>query len=255
VVEICVLNGKAVGGRHERGRAPALLFIHGSAGTHRSFEPLLEVLDGYERYAIDLPGRADSVGPALEDVSSMASFVTELVASELDGAYVVLGHSLGGAVALEHAITTASKELAGMVLLATGARLRVQPIILRLHEEAAKLGGPLPPLPPGLFEDATEPGLIAAAQSQRQGVPARTAMSDWRAANAFDRMTDLGRIEVPALIVAGTEDTLTPPKYSEYMAANIGKSELHMLRGAGHMLILERAEELAVLIGRFLSRL
>ena len=142
--------------------------------------------------------------------------------------------------------------LTGMFLNLKG---REEEGIVAPGEEAAKLGGPLPPLPPGLFEDATEPGLIAAAQSQRQGVPARTAMSDWRAANAFDRMTDLGRIEVPALIVAGTEDTLTPPKYSEYMAANIGKSELHMLRGAGHMLILERAEELAVLIGRFLSRL
>lgn len=255
MVEIRSLGGSTVGFRHEPGRAPALLFIHGSAGTHRSFEPLLEALDGYERYAIDLPGRAQSEGPALEDVSSMASLVAELVRSEIDGPYVALGHSLGGAVALEHAITGASEQLAGIGLLATGARLRVQPAILQLHEAAAQADGPLPPLPPGLFEAVTEPAVIAAAASHRRSVPARTAISDWRAADAFDRMTDLGRVDVPALIVAGTEDALTPPKYAAYMAANIPTHELHLLDGAGHMLIMERADRLAELIDGFVARL
>jgi pimeloyl-ACP methyl ester carboxylesterase len=232
-----------------------LLFVHGSAGTNRVYEPLLEALGDYERYAIDLPGRADSQGPALEEVSSMAAVVDELARSEIDGPYVVLGHSLGGAVALEHAIAETSEQLAGIVLLATGARLRVQPLILQLHEAAAKADSPLPQLPPGLFEESTEPALIAAVESQRRSVPVRTALSDWRAADAFDRMKDLGRIDVPALIVAGTKDRLTPPKYAAYMAANIPTHELHLLEGAGHMLIMERADQLAALIDGFVARL
>ena len=63
-------------------------------------------------------------------------------------------------------------------------------------------------------------------------------------------MQDLANIRVPALIVAGTEDALTPVKYAQYLAAQIPDNELHILEGAGHMLVIERAEQLAALIRR-----
>ena len=70
----------------------------------------------------------------------------------------------------------------------------------------------------------------------------------------FDRMQDLSKITVPALIVAGTNDMLTPPKYAEHMAANIPNNELHVIEGAGHMLVAERAKQIAVWIEGFIER-
>jgi len=58
-------------------------------------------------------------------------------------------------------------------------------------------------------------------------------------------------VQVPALIIAGTEDTLTPPKYAEYLAAHIAENELHVFEGAGHMLMMERAADVSEAIEAF----
>jgi pimeloyl-ACP methyl ester carboxylesterase len=80
-------------------------------------------------------------------------------------------------------------------------------------------------------------------------------LADWTAANHFDRMNDVGNIAVPALIITGTADLLTPPKYAEYLHAQIPRSELLVLEGAGHMFTMERAAEVAAAIRLFLSSL
>jgi pimeloyl-ACP methyl ester carboxylesterase len=68
-------------------------------------------------------------------------------------------------------------------------------------------------------------------------------------------MSDVGNIAVPALIITGTADLLTPPKYAEYLHTQIPRSELLILEGAGHMFLMERADEVARAIRTFLSTL
>jgi len=58
-------------------------------------------------------------------------------------------------------------------------------------------------------------------------------------------MQDLAQIHAPTLIVAGTNDALTPAKYAEFMAAHVPDNELHIIDGAGHMAVMERVAELA----------
>jgi len=248
-------RGRTGAFRREPGSSPSLVFIHGAAESAGVYDRLLDAIPGFARYAINLPGRAGSDGPPLEAVASLADWLAEFVNTEIEGRYVLVGHSLGGAIALEHAISGSSERLAGLVLLSTGARLRVHPFILELHEQAAHSGGELPPLAPGLYEEGADPTLLAEANRYRALTPATTGASDWRAADTFDRILDLASVEVPALIVAGSDDTLTPPKYAEYMASHIVGSELHLLDGGRHMLIMERPSELAPLITRFVERL
>jgi pimeloyl-ACP methyl ester carboxylesterase len=251
VVEARRIDGRAVTFRHDAGMAPALVCTHGAADNHHVHDRLLDALPTYERYAIDFPGRVGTDGPPLGTVVEMEIFLSRFVDSEVEGGYVVVGHSLGGGVAIQHALTFPSR-LKAIVLVASGARLRVHPMIFRVFEEAEQRGG-LPPLPPGLFEPGAHPDLVAEASRHRELTPTRTGVIDWGAADRFDRMKDLHAIRVPALIVAGTRDPLTPPKYAEYLAAHIPDSELHVLDGAGHMLTLERPSEVAAHIERFLS--
>jgi pimeloyl-ACP methyl ester carboxylesterase len=180
----------------------------------------------------------------------MEAFLSRFIEAEVEGDYVVAGHSLGGAVAIEHALAAPSERLRGLVLLATGARLRVQPMILQLFEQAAK-SGELPPLAPGLYEQGVDPDLVEEATQARELTPIETGGADWRAADSFDRMQDVKDIQVPALIIAGTEDALTPPKYAEYLAAHIAENELHVFEGAGHMLMMERAADVSEAIEAF----
>jgi pimeloyl-ACP methyl ester carboxylesterase len=250
---VAQVQGRAGGFRHEPGRAPTLIAVHGSADNHHVYDPLLDALEGRARYAISLPGRAGTDGPPLAAVAEMEAFLDDVVAREVEGEYWVLGHSLGGAVAIEHALRS-SPQLRGIGLLATGARLRVHPMILQLFEQVKQSGKKIPPLPPGLYEPGADPALVEKAAADRELTPIETGEADWRAADGFDRMGDLARIQVPALIVAGTHDALTPAKYAEYLAANIRQSELHVIEGAGHMLVLERAAQIARWIDAFVER-
>ncbi len=250
MVETRQIDGRAVTFRREPGTGPAVVCVHGSAGNHHVYDRLLDAMPGRERYAINLPGRAGTDGPALGNVAEMEAFLSRFLELEVEGDYLVVGHSLGGGVALEHALSSPSQRLAGIVLLATGARLRVHPMILQLFEQVAKSSAAIPPLPPGLYEQGADPVLIARASKHRELTPIETGGLDWRACDSFNRMDDVKDIQAPALIVAGTQDALTPVKYAHYLAAQIPDNELHILEGAGHMLVMERATEIAGLICR-----
>ncbi|MGB3051288.1 MAG: alpha/beta hydrolase [Polyangiales bacterium] len=236
--------------RREPGAGPTLVCVHGSAENHHVYDRLLDAMPGRERYAINLPGRAGTDGPALGTAAEMEAFLSRFLESEVQGDYLVVGHSLGGGVAMEHALSSGSERLEGIVLLATGARLRVHPMILQLFEQVAKSGATIPPLPPGLYEQGSDPVLVAEASKHRELTPIETGGLDWRACDRFNRMDDVKDIQVPALIVAGTQDTLTPVKYAQYLAAQIPDNELHILEGAGHMFVMERPTEIAALICR-----
>jgi len=254
LVETRHIDGRTVTFRHDEGRGPSLVCLHGSAGNHHAYDRLLDALPGRDGYAINLPGRAGTDGPPLTSVADMEAFLSRFVESEVEGDYVVVGHSVGGAVAIEHALASPSKRLKGIVLLASGARLRVLPMILELFEQVVEPGTP-PPLPPGLLEQGADPELVAEISTHLALTPFQTGGADWRAADRFDRMQDVKNIQVPALIVGGTSDAFTPPKYSEYLAAHVTDNEIHVIEGAGHLLFIERATEVSQHIDRFVSEL
>lgn len=70
---------------------------------------------------------------------------------------------------------------------------------------------------------------------------------------SYDVTDVLGDVTVPALVLAGTHDRLTVAGASEYIAEHLPKAELHVLKGCGHMTMLERHEEFNELVGGFLD--
>jgi len=254
MVETAEVDGRSVSFRRESGDAPTLVCIHGSADNHHGYDRLLAALPGLARVAIDSPGRLGSDGPPLESVPALAAFVTRFIETHVEDDYVLVGHSVGGAIAIEHALTTASERFKGLVLLATGARLRVQPMILKLFEQLAESGTPPEPVPV-LFQPDSDPAIIEELREILHQTPPATGLADWSAADRFDRMDDVTNIAVPVLIIAGTADSLSPTKYAAYLHAQIPQSELLILEGAGHTFPMERAPEVAEAIRAFLSSL
>jgi pimeloyl-ACP methyl ester carboxylesterase len=122
-----------------------LIFIHGSGDSSRIWHLQLTHFShqGSQALAIDLPGhgqRPDSL-PAEVTVQDYAHAVHEIVKQELHLTQpVIAGHSLGGAIALMMGLEYGS-ELAGLILIGTGARLKVHPALLesaRLQPQQAK---------------------------------------------------------------------------------------------------------------------
>jgi pimeloyl-ACP methyl ester carboxylesterase len=76
---------------------------------------------------------------------------------------------------------------------------------------------------------------------------------DFLACNEFDLIERVKDIAVPTCVIYGTEDKMTPSPLSEYLDMQIPNSSLTSIAGAGHMVMLERSEEVAKAIRIFLD--
>jgi pimeloyl-ACP methyl ester carboxylesterase len=86
-------------------------------------------------------------------------------------------------------------------------------------------------------------------------VPAAVTLDDFRACDAFDVMERLGEIAVPALVVVGALDELTPPRYARTLQERIPDAKLVEVADAGHNVMLERPQQVTRAIAAFLEGL
>jgi len=102
---------------------PPVILIHGAGGNHLYWPPELRRLAGFRVLALDLPGHGKSSGVGLQSIRDYASsLMTYMDAVGLSRA-VIVGHSMGGAIALTLCLDHAER-VAGLGLIATGALAR-----------------------------------------------------------------------------------------------------------------------------------
>ena len=231
----------------------AIVFLHGAGGSHHTFRDQWAGMRGAVRMVIpDLPGHGRSGGPPLESVDACATWLVDFVNEVGLDRFILAGHSMGGAIALQSALGSL-KGLEALVLLGTGARLRISPVIFegigqRFREFAPELVGWMTSAASSdlLREDITNDVLSTRPD---------TFLADFHACNGFDVMDRLGAIRVPTLVVSGDDDRLTPLKYGEYLATNIPGAVLKIIHGAGHLVMLEKPNEVNAVITSFVHSL
>lgn len=247
------LKGRKIGLRTGREAfdpaLPSLLMIHGSGGNKDAWRAQFGGLKGINAAAIDLPGHGDSAGPAMNKVEDYASWVSEFIAS---GPLrpVLLGHSLGGAIAQMVALTNPAL-IKGLILVGTGSRLKVLPAILDGFladpEATYKI------IVQYAYDDSADPQFLKLGFEEMKQRPPEVAFGDFSACNAFDVSGRLSEIKLPAIMIVGAGDKLTPPKYSEFLAKGIAGSKVAVIPGAGHMVALEQPQAFNQAVMDFMS--
>ncbi|RLF09970.1 MAG: alpha/beta hydrolase [Thermoprotei archaeon] len=233
-----------------------VLFIHGALGSSMAwvFQLRMAEEEGFEALAPDLPGHGGSSDLQGEvDIAYLAglmkSFLEVLGVEEA----VVVGHSMGGAIAMTLA-AEAPRRVKGLALANTGAKLGVLPEILEgLSRDYRRTVEEV--IAPMSFAYTVDKALLEASIAEMMKVPPHVAYRNFKACNAFDFRDRLSEVKVPTLILVGSEDKLTPVKWAEYLHKHIAGSRLVVVEGAGHASMLEKPKEFNEALRSFLRSL
>ncbi len=231
---------------------PAVLLIHGAGGHSLSWPPQIRRLHGQRVYALDLPAHGRSDGIGRQRIEDYSNDVLELLDELRILRAVLVGHSMGGAIALDIAIRY-PKRVLGLGLIGTGARLPLDPTILSHAAQAADYPLAVKQIGARSFASATPARLRELALESMAGMRSSVVHGDLLACDAFDRRADLSTIRTPTVIVCGAEDQMTPLKSSQYLNQQIAGSTLHIIPEAGHMVMLEQPDQVAGQLDAFLN--
>lgn len=245
-----------------RGDGPALLLVHGFPLDRTIWKHQVATLAGWRRIAPDLRGLGSSDTP--EDGYSMAKYADDLVRL-LDRLRVqkavVAGLSMGGYIAFE-LMRRYRERVAGLILCDTKAgadsdearRGREEMIDLVRRKGAEAIADRMLPRLLGRTTQQTQPVVVTQVREMitRASVPgiagALAAMRD-----RPDSTDLLATIDVPTLVVAGSEDELIPPSVAKEMTAAIPSAAVTVISGAGHIPSLEAPTAVSRVIAEFLE--
>ena len=239
------------------GTGPPVVLLHGWA-CHRRFwdEQVRALSQSHTVLAPDFRGHGESETPEggytlerlAEDVHDVMS------ALEMRPAAVV-GHSMGGMVAQQLAVTH-SENLSALALVATAAADPERQLIsVRISSEATEVGyrTALERHLPGWFSQDADPEMFEWVKSQMMKTPERVALSLVDDYKDLDLRADLPGVRVPVLVIAAASDASTVPARSEEIARLIPGARLVVISVAGHFVQLERPAEVNSALRKFLA--
>jgi pimeloyl-ACP methyl ester carboxylesterase len=218
-------------------RREVLVFIHGAGGGQftwsyqkgffeREFSPII----------IELPGHGESGGEGEQEIGRYAEHVHAFLKAMKLSEVTLVGHSMGGAIVQTLALTH-PEVIRKIVLVGTGARLKVVPMILdgikeNFEETVRKITR-------FAYSQKASSDLIERGISDLLRCQPEVLYGDFLACDRFDIMNEVEEIDLPALVLCGEEDQLTPAKYSEFLHSRIKHSRMEILPNAGHLVMIE----------------
>ena len=231
-----------------------VVLIHGSGGNAGMWRKVMEGLaEGYDSLAVDLPGHGKSQGEGMKSIPEYREFMKDFFGVMGTEKIVLGGHSLGGGIVQDFVLKYPEK-LRAILLIGTGARLRVLPEALERSRQMAE-GKIESRFDPWVFAPGATAAVLSEGEREWAKTSPRVRYQDLAACDQFDIMREVEKIRIPALMICGREDRLTPVKYSEYLKGKILGSKMEIVEGAGHAVMLEAPEVLSRVILIFLRSL
>jgi long-chain acyl-CoA synthetase len=217
----------------------AFVFLHGFGGQAEQWQYQLQKFSIENRVvALDLRGHGLSDKPArgYEMEQIQADLGIALQALKIRGKFVLIGHSFGGAIATDFALSH-PERIERLVLIATAGEFKLQPMF--------RLGLNLPDWLLQLVGLFTRKWLSAPPQALKPLYKAN--LSKWVGWDKFSALT------VPTLVIRGDRDQVFQRAFFEDVARSIPDSLEADIGASGHMVMLERREAVERAIERFLA--
>ncbi len=226
-----------------------LLFIPGSGGGKEAWTYQTEYFADSE--AIALPGHPQ--GEPCTSIDEYVEWLRDYIHQQRYQGVVLVGHSLGSAIAQLYGLKYGD-ELKALVLIGSGARLRVLPTFLTSIQQMI---GDEDAWRKFLEESSTsaDTEVGQAAMEARMQIGPAVTLNDLLCCDKFDIMARVHEIKLPTLLICGSEDEMTPVKYTKYLADKIEGASQVTIDGATHMVAMEKPGEVNQAIESFLASL
>lgn len=219
---------------------PAMVFLHGAGGSSRLWASQYQAFrDTTACYFLDLPGHGESLHPVEEPSIDLYAREVMNFIDYLSAPAILVGHSMGGGVALSIALSEPAL-LQALVLAGTGCGLPVSQKLLTALD--TNYDTALDAIIRYCFSKSVNPTLLQHARSEFGKTDPDIVRADFRTCNAFNVCSRLPEISVPTLIICGENDVMTPLAFSQKLHASIPGSRLETISKAGHMPMLEHAD-------------
>lgn len=219
--------------------------IHGSGSSREAWHYQLEAFDDIT--ALNLPGHPD--GNLIPTIDGMVSWLHSEIGDM--GDVVLFGHSLGGAIVMQYALTYPT-HVKALVLVGTGARLRVHPKILEDLERDIAANAEWDSYE-GYERIAPEVAEVMARRRRENGLQSR--LNDLSACNTFDLVSRVEELTMPTIAICGTDDVMTPPKYTQFLTEKMPNARGVVIEGGTHQVHVEKPTEVNAAIEEFLATL
>jgi pimeloyl-ACP methyl ester carboxylesterase len=229
-----------------------LLLVHGAGGTHRTWPDSLREMPGRRVLSVDLPGHGVAPPPGETTIAGYASCLLGMLDALAIPRVVLAGHSMGGAIALTLALE-APARVAGLLLVGTGARLRIAPALLEASADPARKVEVSGMMAASCFGPAASEEARQVVARDVAGMAPGVLHGDFTACDGFDAMERLGPVRAPTFVVVGEEDRLTPPKFAAFLRDRLPGKGMLVVPGAGHMVATEAPAAVTAAVAGFLE--
>jgi len=245
------------------GARPALVFLHGIGGRAWGWQDTLDrfAAQGWHALAWDMPGYGDS--PPIDglDFDHLAHALEALLAQAHVPRAVLVGHSLGGMVALQ-SWARHPRRIAGLVLAGSSPAFGhgsgdFQTRFLADRLAPLEAGQTLADIAARLIPSMAGPGASPEALARAQACMASITPEGYRTALhalvRFEQRAALPTINVPTLCLAGEHDRTAAPAVVRRMAEKIPGASYVEMPGAGHLMNFEQPEAFSAVLSTFLD--
>jgi pimeloyl-ACP methyl ester carboxylesterase len=242
-----------------QGSGPPVVLCHGTPWSSRLWAPIAGALaDDYTTYLWDMPGYGESSKDPDHRVSLdiQGELLHDLLEHwELDAPHVI-AHDYGGAVALRAHLLNGSR-FASLALVDVVALAPWGSDFFRLVRDHVEV---FTAIPPAIHEGIARAYVAGASHTGLTAEQSDMLVSPWldetgqsafyrQMAQADERYTDeveplYPAIDLPVLVVWGTEDTWIPVDRAHRLAGLIPGARLKLIENAGHLIQLDRPGEL-----------
>ena len=241
----------ATGGQPFDPKLPVVVFLHGAGFDHSAWalHSRWFAHHGFAVLAPDLPGHGRSQGKPLTSIDALADWTIALLDAAGAANAKLIGHSMGSLIALETAARHPSR-VSELCLIATSDAMAVSNDLLGAAEKndheaidmvsiwglgfPAEIGGSLAP---GVW-------MHGGAQRTLEAAKPGVLHADLAACNAYRNATSAARgANIPVTLILGERDMMTSVKNGRALAAAFPNARTVVLKGAGHMLMAERPDD------------